>query len=242
MNLGPAPTPALPRKGGGSYAEIAAALSLYGLILRGGFHPAPGEAGLEGAGTVLLIGNAGAAMWEAFAPYIDGRPDPLNRWTERIIGPLADRFGARAVYPFGDGALPFQRWALRAATVYPSPLGILIDPEYGLWHAYRAALLFPKRLPLPPRSVRASPCETCVGKPCLSACPVGAFSAGVYNVAACAAHLGTGDGADCRDSGCHARNACPVGAEWRYPEAQIRFHMAAFAHAMSRVNAIGEEG
>ena len=98
-------------------------------------------------------------MWDAFAPHIDGEPDPLNRWTRRVIEPIAESFGARAAYPFGEPGWPFQRWALRAETLYASPLGILIHPEYGLWHAWRAALLFDERLPLPPRSDRRAPAK-----------------------------------------------------------------------------------
>jgi hypothetical protein len=202
------------------------------LILRGGFHPEPGEESFAGIATVLLVGNAGGAMWAAFAPYIDGKPHPLDRWTRRVVEPVAKRFGARAVFPFGAEAPPFQRWAERAETLYRSPLGILIHPEYGLWHAYRAALLFAELLPLPPRSDALNPCESCLGKPCLSACPVGAFGDGGYDVPACAAHLRSPE-TTCPSVGCHARNACPVGAEWRYPEAQIRFHMVAFARSVA---------
>jgi hypothetical protein len=185
-----------------------------------------------------MVGNAGGAMWEAFAPHIDGSPDPLNRWTKRVIEPIAKEFGARALYPFGEPHRPFQRWTLRADSAYQSPLGILIHPEYGLWHALRAALLFAEKLPLPPRSDAPSPCASCVGRPCLTACPVGAFTGSSYDVDLCAGHLRPpADGAataDCHTIGCHARNACPVGRQWRYPEAQIRFHMAAFARAVCR--------
>lgn len=219
-------------------AELARALAVHGLILRGGFHPDGEEEEFEGAGTIFLVGNAGPAMWDAFAPHIDGDVDPLNRWTEHVIEPIARQFRARAVYPFGERRWPFQRWAARAETLYPSPLGILIHPQYGLWHAWRAALLFPELLPLPPRVKAASPCESCAAKPCLSACPVAAFSLGGFDVAACASHIATRD-ADCNDFGCHARDACPVGGEWRYPDAQIRFHMAAFARSVSRANAAG---
>ncbi len=210
---------------------VASSLSLLGLLPRGGFLPEMDEPGFDGVGTVILLGNAGAAMWEAFLPHIDGAPSPLDRWTKRVVDPIAERFGARAVYPFGPDAPPFQRWALRAEAVHPSPLGILIHPDYGLWHAYRAALLFSERLDLPPRSEAPSPCESCVEKPCLSACPVGAFTGSAYDVAACADHLARPE-ADCTSVGCHARNACPVGPEWRYPEAQIRFHTAAFARTV----------
>ncbi len=221
----------LPHNGGGS--DLAAALAPHGLILRGGFHPELGEAGLEGVGTVILVGNAGSAMWEAFAPSIDGAPNPLDRWTKLVIDPIAKEFGARAIYPFGPEAPPFQRWARRAETLHTSPLGILIHPEYGLWHAWRAALLFPLRLELPLRSDAPSPCDSCAEKPCLSACPVGAFSGAAYDVPACAAYIAKPE-AGCPTVGCHARNACPVGRKWRYVETQTRFHMAAFARSVGQ--------
>jgi len=214
-------------------SSLADALAAHGLILRGGFHPEPGDAALTGAATVLLVGNAGAGMWEAFAREIDDKPHPLDRWTRRVIDQIAGKFGGRALYPFGPEAFPFQRWALRAEPVYASPLGILIHPEYGLWHAYRAALLFAERVALPEKPVVQNPCDSCQGKPCLKACPVGAFNGKAYDLPACAAHIAKPE-SDCVLVGCHARNACPVGAEWRYPEAQIRFHMAAFSRSVGR--------
>jgi hypothetical protein len=170
-------------------------------------------------------------MWAAFAPYIDGAPHPLDRWTRRVVEPIATNFGARAVYPFGAEAPPFQRWAERAETLHRSPLGILIHAEYGLWHAWRAALLFAERLPLPPRAEAPSPCDGCAEKPCLSACPVEAFGAAGYNVPACASHLASA-ASTCQSIGCHARNACPAGANWCYAPEQIRFHMTAFSRSV----------
>lgn len=211
--------------------SLAAALDAQGLILRGGFHPEPGEAGLGGVGTVVLVGNAGGAMWGAFAPHVDGAPDPLNRWTRSVIEPLAAAHGAHAAYPFGEPVWPFQQWARRAEALSASPLGILIHPEYGLWHAWRAALLFPGLLDLPGRAEAPSPCDACAEKPCLSACPVGAFTGAGYDVPACAAHIARAE-ATCPEAGCLARNACPVGEGWRYPPAQIRFHMEAFGRTI----------
>ena len=216
-------------------ASLKHRLALHGLILRGGFHPDP-EEGL--GATLLLVGNAGAAMWQSFEPHIDDLPDPLNRWTRNVVEPIAAEFGALARYPFGEPHWPFQRWAARAETLHPSPVGLLIHPEFGLWHAWRAALVFTDLLPLPPRSAAPSPCESCVEKPCLQACPVGAFTGQSYDVPACAAHLASA-AATCPEVGCHARNACPVGANWRYPDAQIRFHMAAFAGSVAAAGTPG---
>jgi hypothetical protein len=216
------------------YARLADALAPYGLLARGGFHPEPDEAP-AGAATVVLLGNAGPALWRVFpdSPEArDGAPDPLDRWSRRVVETLAADFGARAILPFdGPPYVPFQRWARRAEPVAPSPLGILIHPDYGLWHAYRGALAFPQALDLPPATPRPRPCDTCSDRPCLTTCPVDAFTPDGYDVPACAGHLRRAEGADCVTGGCLARRACPVGADWTYVPEQAGFHMRAFLRA-----------
>jgi hypothetical protein len=132
------------------------------------------------------------------------------------------------VFPFQRPYLPFQRWAMRAAACHPSPLGLLIHPDYGLWHGYRGALLFAAALELPPPDRRASPCDNCADRPCLAACPVGAFDAAAYDIPGCTRHLARAPEPDCMHIGCLARHACPVGRDYRYAPAQARFHMLAF--------------
>ena len=218
-------------------AEVAEAAAAYGLILRGGFHPGSDEAPSDRSGsrpvrTIVLLGNAGPGMWRTFtdSPEAgDGVPDGLDRWTRRVVSELAERFEAMALYPFGGPPYhPFQRWAMRSEPVAVSPLGILIHPEYGLWHGYRAALAFAQALKLPPREEARSPCESCAERPCLSACPVDAFSGEGYDVAACAAYLASPDGMDCMEESCRARRACPVGREYLYERPQAAWHMRAF--------------
>jgi len=184
------------------------------------------------AGTIVLLGFIGSEGWPAFAGSTeaqDGQPNPLDRWSHRVIDALAADLGGSALYPFaGPPWLPFQRWARRAETVFVSPLGILIHPEYGLWHSYRGGLAFAERLDLPSSPRRSSPCTSCAAKPCLTTCPVSAFSAGSYDVPACRSHIATEKGADCLSGGCLARLACPVGAAYRYRPDQADFHMRAF--------------
>jgi hypothetical protein len=214
------------------YSDITDALADHGLVARGAFHPGPEDGGPDGIGTILLVGNAGAAMWQSFTAAGNKGPDPLDAWSKTVIGEIARRFDAAAYFPSdGPPYLPFQRWAMKAEPVYPSPLGILIHPDYGLWHGYRGALAFAGELPIPTRDDRASPCETCAGRPCLSTCPVAAFGEGGYDVPACAAHLRRPAGEDCMTLGCRARRACPVGADHAYQPAQAAFHMAAFLQA-----------
>jgi NAD-dependent dihydropyrimidine dehydrogenase PreA subunit len=214
------------------------ALDPLGLIAFGAFHPVPADGVPGDPGTCVLIGNAGVGMWRAFARDLQGltgQPavDPLDDWVRRQLTALAGAHGATALFPSGGPPfLPFQRWAQRAGPARPSPLGLLIHPEYGLWHAYRGALVFADRRDLPPADSRPSPCDGCVAKPCLTACPVDAFSiAQGYNVAACAGHLDTSEGDDCNGLGCRARHACPVGRAHVYAPAQAAFHMTAFRRA-----------
>src|SRR5579863_2314545 len=174
------------------FAEIADAVSRSGLALRGALQLSREEGRLTPARetrTLVLLGFVGAEGWRAFAQSVeaaDGAAHPLDRWSRRIIESLARDCGAEALFPFGGPPyLPFQRWAMRAEPVHASPLGLLIHPDFGLWHSYRGALAFPEEIAIPAVERRPSPCETCVERPCLSACPVGAFAPERYDVPAC---------------------------------------------------------
>jgi hypothetical protein len=217
---------------------IAAALDLHGLTLRGGFNFAPGEeapVGLSGAPAkaVLLVGQLGREAWAPFqawrAKQPPGLPNPLDTWSRAVIGEAAKQVGARAVGPNDKPYQPFQRWAMRAEGLKPSPLGILMHPAYGLWHAYRGALLFDRAIPIEAPREAIHLCDLCVGKPCLNACPVGAYSVEGFAYADCQSHLKTREGQACMSAGCFARNACPVGAGFRYSAEQQAFHMQSFA-------------
>ncbi len=220
------------------FAAIAEELKPTGLILRGGFHPEPADAVPGSVGTLVLVGNAGMAMWQAFAREAgagSGSGNPLDDWIRERLTGIADDLGAVPLFPFGGPPfLPFQRWAQRAEPTYPSPLGLLIHPDYGLWHAYRGALAFAERIDLPAPDSRPSPCESCADKPCLATCPVEAFSGDGYDVPACVSHLATRAGADCVEDGCRARRACPVGRDFVYAREQAGFHMRAFFAANRR--------
>ncbi len=209
--------------------DIDQALITCGLMSRGAFHAVSDDQLPEGASTVVMIGNAGPAMWRAFAATAPHGPDPLDTWTRGVLDKIAEDFGASALYPFtGPPYYPFQRWAMRAEDVSPSPIGPLIHPVYGLWHAYRGALVFKERLPIQTPARTPSPCESCPDKPCLSTCPVDAFSADAYDVPACRTHIARPLGHDCLNRGCLARRACPVGRDYMYAPAQARFHMRHF--------------
>ena len=181
---------------------------------------------------LFLIGNAGSEMWPAFRDspeFTDGNPDPLNRWSARIGEELAAQFSARAVFPFGMPHRPFVRWGKRAG-LQNSALGMLIHPEFGLWHAYRFALIFAHAPAQSAPKLTADICANCAEKPCLRACPVSAFTGREYDARACFNYLRESENSDCMRGGCLARRACPHGA-YRYAPPHAAFHMRAFVAA-----------
>lgn len=222
---------------GADLAALQSGLEAHGLSLRGGFDLEPGEqAAIPSAAPVrslLLIGNVGGSIWPHFerwrraqAAAID---NPLDTWSRAIIERAALEAGALAVFPSDKPHLPFQQWAMRAEALRPSPLGILMHPRYGLWHAYRGALLFDRQFGIGGASAGPHLCDSCAAKPCLRACPVGAHSEAGFDYGGCLDHVRGADSAGCTRAGCRDRNACPNSSEWRYPVEMQRFLMDAFA-------------
>lgn len=224
--------------------RAAAALAPSGLVLRGGLNFAPHEPRPPGpggapAGAVLLVGNAGAGYWPVFAEWRRAQThppaEPLDVWSREVIARAGAEIGARVLMPNDRPFAPFQQWAMRALRLKPSPLGLLMHPRLGLWHAFRGALLLDDALSRRalrrlnrPRGRARHPCDLCADKPCLRGCPVAAYGADGFAHAACLSHLRSAAGAACAQA-CLAREACPQGRNWRYPDAVQAFHQRAFA-------------
>lgn len=208
------------------YATLARLVESRHLQILGAFHPAPEE----GLGqTLVLLGPLEPRFWHHFktsAEFLDGRPHPMDRWSDRTIGLLAQELDAQSFFPFGPPPyMPFLRWAERSGRAWQSPAGPLVHDRSGMMVSYRGALALPWVLDVPPTG--ASPCDTCESQPCLSACPVSALSAAKgYDVAACHDWLNTDR--ECLDGGCLARRACPVSQSFPRLTEQSAFHMAAF--------------
>jgi len=221
-----------------SYSDLTLRLETIGLTILGFF-------GIDGdeilipdrpiqPSSVAIVGNVGSAIWPVFDQARQSHPDlTLDHWTKDIIDNIASTFDVEALYPFeGPPYHPFTRWALRTKSLFPSPLGLTIHPTFGLWHAFRAALLFDDRQDQPGLEAE-NPCESCKDKPCLDACPVGAFSTEGYDFEVCLGHVATPSNA-CRQGGCLARVACPIGQDFRYEADHAAFHMSQLLRAHGR--------
>lgn len=215
--------------------QLSKVLARSGFIALGGFHPDPADCvsdvGNAPARTVVLIGNAGPALWPLFTASpecSDGEDNPLDRYTRRILGGIAAEFGFAPLFSFdGPPYHPFQQWALKAGGFSQSPLGVLVHEAYGPWAAFRAAFVSSEKFGTFELNGKPGPCGACTDKPCLAPCPVGAVTRDGYDVATCLGHLKKNPSAECF-GGCRARIACPFGADFAQGAAQAGHHMRAF--------------
>ena len=185
----------------------------------------------EGIESVVMLGPQEPGFWASFTrspEYRDTQPDPMDRWSRRIIDGLADALGAQAFYPFATTPPhPFYTWAKATGRAWPSPVQFLVHDVAGLWLSYRGALGFAQRLDLPPPPATQSPCTTCA-QPCVTACPVRALTRTGYDTAACHAYLDQPAGQACMTGGCAVRAACPVSQSYGRDPEQSAFHMRHF--------------
>ena len=215
------------------------ALQKYGLFVRGVTTLSAAEIETyrfpKSKPALVLVGNIGSSYWPVFSQspeFLDDEAHPLDRWSRRVAEAIAAELPVEPVYPFeGPPYYPFQQWAHRAEALKQSPVGVMIHPDYGLWHSYRFALLGADFEVNQTQSPGESPCINCDAKPCLHRCPVDAFDSNGYDVDRCANYLQQTPQAECHSTGCLARYACPIAPELSYAAAQGQFHLQAFLNA-----------
>jgi len=199
------------------------------LVVLGGFVTGPDENLPQNTATLLLLGPLEPGFWPHVTaqPEFDGAPDPLDRWSKRVIEALAKEWAGVALFPFGGPPHhPFHRWALRSGRCRASPVRLLVHDDAGLMVSFRGALALPGQIALPRPG--PAPCDTCADKPCLSACPPRALTAAGYDLPACHGFLDSAAGSDCMGGGCLVRGACPQSQRYaRLPE-QSAYHMRQF--------------
>ena len=212
-----------------TFDQIVARAAQDQLAIFGGLQGDDAKGAPSECETLLLLGPREPGFWPyvtAAPEFQDGEPDPLDRWSERVIGTLATELGAEPVFPFGGPPYaPFFSWATGSGSAWASPVMLLVQAEAGLMVSYRGALAFRERLVL--HKLPASPCLNCAA-PCATACPAGALSPEGYDVPVCHAYLDTAEGQDCLTRGCAVRRACPVSQSYGRLEAQSAYHMSLF--------------
>jgi hypothetical protein len=197
------------------------------------------------AQSIIVIANGGGAFWRAFRahaaahPGWDRRANPLDDFTRLIVAerlvPLAQAAGASCtpVFPFVNGSATLNFMALGKLTglAGPSLLGVVVNPIYGPWIAFRAALLIDQIIDAPGDALGFDPCPRCGPRSCIAACPTGAigYTTG-WDIPSCVAYRVENE-ADCAPR-CHARAGCVIGPEHRYPEDELAYHQKRALAAM----------
>jgi hypothetical protein len=214
-----------------SLADIDDRARVHHLAVFGAFHAELTDNLPSGTGTLVLFGPAEPGFWPhvtAEPEWLDGATDPIDRWSARVIGDVARSCGGRALFPSnGPPYWPFYQWAIRSGRAFASPVTLLVHDQAGLFVSYRGAIALPEKLVLPVAASQ-SPCDACVDKPCLAACPVGALAGDGYDVPACHAFLDSADGESCLSLGCGVRRACPLSQAYGRLAQQSAYHMGQF--------------
>jgi epoxyqueuosine reductase len=189
------------------------------------------------AHSIIVIGNGGGAFWRAFTEHAAqhsgwrDRQNPLDDFTRAIIDRevvgAARASGVRCtpVYPFmnGGATLNFMELAKLAGLAGRSIIGVVVNPVYGPWVAFRASILVDVDIDIPGEALGFDPCPTCQTRSCISSCPAKAvaFPAG-WDIPRCLTHRVEVE-ADCAMR-CHARTGCVLGPDHRYPEEELAYH------------------
>ena len=184
------------------------------------------EAVCPGAAGVLVVGNAGRALWERFqtSPEFRLRRDPLDRYTKRILAETVEGVPNPSDHVLytekrGDTYLPLMTIARRAGFGSPGRVGVLLHPPYGPWISIRGILFLPEEVP----AVEPLPFDPCTGcpAPCMTACHGRVVSEKGVDVVGCFRTKILNP--KCR-SACDARSACVVGPEHAFSSEQIAHH------------------
>jgi cyanocobalamin reductase (cyanide-eliminating) / alkylcobalamin dealkylase len=188
----------------------------------------------------IVVGNT-RALWGAFLRHLRGLgvrspdelgPDPLDIYVEELvhsaISDLLDACNARGEAVFSHELLPapipIQRIAEMSGLGRVGPAHLSVHPTYGPWFALRAVIA----LDLPASAGAyfatepggADPCERCEA-PCRRALSGALLGRDVSLSPAIPAPSGLSDR---QARWLRVRDACPVGREHRYSDAQILYH------------------
>jgi len=178
-------------------------------------------------GSIILLGPHEPSYWPAISDspeWQDGRPDPVDRWSRRIIERLAQVTGSKPHFPFGKQPAPLLKWALASDRAQQSLVGSAIQADAGLLASYRGALALNK-------SIRVSPCKNpCPSgaKPYMTAFPAGIITYSNYDLNTCWGYMRAVSEQSCLFAGYIADRACPISSLHPRMAEQSAYHMQQF--------------
>lgn len=183
---------------------------------------------------LIVLGHAGPDYFTQTS--ITGE-NPLDDravgFFERLMTQLECR-QYEIVYPTHQTLIDLRALGAELGWQSDSQLGLGIHPEWGTWFAYRLVALADTEFPETQKVAPAKPCDECLEKPCLAACPASATGT-VFGIDRCVTER-VQPSSRCADN-CVAREACPVGRAHQYSREQIAYHAKHSLHALKDLRA-----
>lgn len=189
-------------------------------------------------GTILLLGNGGQEFWQILQQNYPQGEHPVDDYSaqasDAVLQKCLPTLERQLLFPSADCPLILQRLMTQAGWHSPSPLGMGMHAQYGLWSACRAVWWLNAELVAPEGvGTVVDHCAHCEHKPCLAACPADALQLGrPPQLSRCADYRLQAD-SQCSAT-CVAREACPVAANHRYKPEQLNYHYGLARSAIAR--------
>ncbi len=187
----------------------------------------------------VLVGNT-RMLWESFLdgmqrdPQLRAADNPLDSYVVREVGAaILSTPEPREIcwaHETTPHAVAMQRLAQVAGLAFLAPSHLSVHAVYGPWIALRAVVVFDLNGPSGTPREAVNPCDDC-DRQCMAAFGQAVTAAGptVRTHDALAEHW---------SHWVAVRDACPVGRQHRYSDAQIRYHYTkdpqALRQALSR--------
>lgn len=176
--------------------------------------------------TLWIIAQGGKILWNQIRTVAKVQKDPIDTfsinqmlWFSKTV--LNEDI--KILYPTNAFNIPLQKIGRIVNISAGSPLGIDINPNFGLWFAFRGLFLAKNNFAITPHKNFISPCETCTLKPCISNCPANAISTNeLFKINNCLNHRKEKN-SNCKDK-CLSRLVCPFKTEHQYDDDQIKYH------------------
>jgi hypothetical protein len=175
------------------------------------------------AQSVLVVANAGRALWHCFqrAPESALETDPLDTYTRRCLRDATEPDAAFALYndKRDDRYLPLVALAREAGLGAPGRIGVLLHPRYGPWISFRGVVFVRERI----LGEHAKPFDPCTGcpAPCAAACHGNVVGTQGLDAQGCYEARLTLEPCALR---CDARRACVIGPEYAFSPEQEAHH------------------
>lgn len=119
--------------------------------------------------TICLIGAGGPTLWKHLPQPHQGH-HPIDDYSIKNVKIFAEQYlngDSEFLFPNDSVLFPLQRLGRSLGLSHPTPSGIDLCQDFGLWFAYRAVFLTSHDLTITPPQSFQSPCEPCEEKLCL---------------------------------------------------------------------------